>query len=323
MGTTLLESAVEFMSTSLRGARILIIDDDPVQCGHAARLVGDWGATAFAATTLADAIGLYRSASPDLVMLDVVMPHVDGYKLAQILKSEGRFVPIVLLTALDDLESKRRGLAAGADEFLTKPVKALELQIRLTSMLRIKRLAAELEAANAKLTAFASTDALTQVPNRRVLSERLAFEFVRAARYSLSLSCLLIDIDFFKKVNDTFGHPAGDKVLVEVAAALQRTVRVTDMVGRYGGEEFMVILPQTTGADARIAAERLRRAVATRPRKSAELPEVTISIGISSLEPPGASSVDELVTGADKALYRAKATGRNRVVLWDARGERT
>jgi diguanylate cyclase len=93
------------------------------------------------------------------------------------------------------------------------------------------------------------------------------------------------------------------------------------MIGRYGGEEFMVILPQTKGADARIAAERLRRAVATRPRESADVPEVTISVGIASLEPPGASSVEELVSGADKALYRAKATGRNRVVLWDGRGE--
>jgi two-component system cell cycle response regulator len=311
----------EWVETSLRDARILVIDDDPLQCRHFSQLVEGWAAVAFTATSLAEALRLYRTVMPDLVMLDVLMPHVDGYKLSQIFKREGRFVPIILLTGLDDLESKRRGLAAGADEFLTKPVNELELQIRVSSMLRIKRLADELEAANSKLRALAAVDALTQLPNRRVLSERLAFEFARAARYVQPLSCLMVDVDYFKKVNDTFGHPMGDKVLIEVAATLQKTIRVTDMVGRYGGEEFMVILPQTKGADARIAGERLRRAVATRPRESPDVPEVTISVGAAAMEQQAAASVDELVRQADQALYKAKETGRNRVVVWDGRNE--
>jgi two-component system cell cycle response regulator len=311
----------EWVETSLRDARILIIDDDPLQCRHFSRLVEGWAAVAYTASSLADALRLYRTVAPDLVMLDVLMPHVDGYKLSQIFKREKKFVPIILLTALEDLESKRRGLAAGADEFLTKPVNELELQIRVSSMLRIKRLADELEAANEKLSALAALDALTQLPNRRVLSERLAFEFTRATRYLQPLSCLMVDVDFFKKVNDTFGHPVGDKVLIEVGATLQRTIRVTDMVGRYGGEEFMVILPQTKGPDARIAGERLRRAVATRPRESPELPEVTISVGIAAMEQQTAASVDELMRQADVALYKAKERGRNRVVVWDGRNE--
>jgi two-component system, cell cycle response regulator len=309
------------VETSLRDARILIVDDDPLQCKHFSRLVAEWAAVAFTATSLAEALRLYRTVAPDLVMLDVLMPHVDGYKLSQIFKREGRFVPIILLTALDDLESKRRGLAAGADEFLTKPVNALELQIRATSMLRIKRLADELEAANAKLTALATIDSLTQLPNRRVLSDRLAFEFARAGRYVQPLSCLMVDVDYFKKVNDTFGHQIGDKVLTEVGATLQKTIRTTDLVGRYGGEEFMVILPQTRGVDARIAAERLRRAVATRPRASSDIPEVTVSIGIGSMEQPTAASVDDLVHRADQALYKAKEAGRNRVASWEGRNE--
>jgi two-component system, cell cycle response regulator len=311
----------EWVETSLRDARILVIDDDPLQCRHFSQLVEGWSAVAFTATSLAEALRLYRTVAPDLVMLDVLMPHVDGYKLSQIFKREGPFVPIILLTGLDDLESKRRGLAAGADEFLTKPVNEFELQIRVSSMLRIKRLADELEAANSKLKALAAVDALTQLPNRRVLSERLAFEFTRAARYFQPLSCLMVDVDYFKKVNDTYGHPIGDKVLIEVAATLQRTIRVTDMVGRYGGEEFMVILPQTKGADARIAGERLRRAVATRPRESADVPEVTISVGAAAMDKPPAASVDELVRQADQALYKAKEAGRNRVVVWDGRSE--
>jgi diguanylate cyclase (GGDEF)-like protein len=311
----------ELAETSLRGARILIVDDDPLQCKHFSRLVVEWAAVAFTATSLAEALRLYRTVMPDLVMLDVLMPHVDGYKLSQIFKREGRFVPIILLTALDDLESKRRGLAAGADEFLTKPVNGLELQIRATSMLRIKRLADELETANDKLRALATIDALTQLPNRRVLSERLAFEFARAARYVHPLSCLMVDVDHFKKVNDTFGHQVGDKVLCEVGAILQKTIRATDLVGRYGGEEFMVILPQTRGADARIAAERLRRAVATLPRESPDVPEVTVSIGVAAMEQQLASTVDELVHRADQALYKAKAAGRNRVASWEGRSD--
>jgi diguanylate cyclase (GGDEF)-like protein len=313
----------EWVETSLRDARILVVDDDPLQCKHSARLVHEWGAVAYTATSLADALRLYRSAAPDLIILDVIMPDVDGYKLSKIFKREGKFVPIILLTALDDLESKRRGLAAGADEFLTKPVNALELQIRASSMLRIKRLADELGMANEKLRALATVDGLTQVANRRVLSERLAFEFSRAARYRHPLSCVMIDVDHFKKVNDTFGHPTGDKVLIEVAETLRKTVRTTDLVGRYGGEEFMVILPQTPGIDGRIAAERLRRAVATRPRASAEVPEVTISLGVAAMEPRSPANVDELVRRADGALYKAKEGGRNRAILWEARDGRS
>jgi diguanylate cyclase (GGDEF)-like protein len=311
----------EWVEASLRGARILIIDDDPLQCKHFSRVVEDWAALAFTATSLSEALRLYRSVNPDLVMLDVLMPHVDGYKLSQIFKREGRFVPIILLTALEDLESKRRGLAAGADEFLTKPVNALELQIRVSSMLRIKRLADELATANARLHALATIDALTQLPNRRVLSERLAFEFARAKRYRHPLACLMLDVDHFKKVNDTFGHPVGDRVLVEVGATLMETVRTTDMAGRYGGEEFMVILPETRSADARIVGERLRRAVAGRSQTSAGLPEVTISIGVAAAEHEGLVTVEELLRQADQALYKAKDGGRNQVVIWGSRTE--
>jgi diguanylate cyclase (GGDEF)-like protein len=308
---------VEWMESSLRDARILIVDDDPLQCKHFAGMVEGWAAVAFTAKTLSEALRLYRAVNPDLVMLDVLMPHVDGYKLSQMFKREGKFVPIILLTALEDLESKRRGLAAGADEFLTKPVNALELQIRVSSMLRIKRLADELASANEKLHALATLDSLTRLPNRRVLGERLAFEFARATRYRHPLACLMVDVDHFKKVNDTYGHPAGDQVLVGVAQAMAGTVRITDMAGRYGGEEFMVILPETREGDARIVGERIRRAIATLPR-APDRPEVTASIGIATLEEHSVPSVEELVRRADQALYKAKEAGRNRVLAWSA-----
>jgi diguanylate cyclase (GGDEF)-like protein len=307
-------AAGEWLAASLRGARILIIDDDKAQCGHLARIVEEWQAIAFTAQTLSDALRHYKEGNPDLVMCDVLMPHVDGYKLAQMFKRDGRFVPIILLTALDDLDSKRRGLAAGADEFLTKPVNTLELQIRVSSMLRIKRLADELEAANARLKTLATIDPLTQLSNRRVLGERLNYEFARAARYRSQVACLMLDVDHFKKVNDVHGHLVGDKVLVEVGAGIATTIRSTDLGGRYGGEEFMVIAPETPAQQALVLAERLRQGIVQRIAQAPGLPRVTVSIGVSTSELK-LQSVEELVHRADQALYRAKQQGRDRVVL--------
>src|SRR3954469_4490140 len=162
------------MTALLKGARVLIIDDDRIQCEAVARIVKEWDAEVHTAQAFSDALRLHREIRPDIVLLDVMMPHVDGYKLAQIFKKDAAFTPVILLTALEDLDSKRRGLAAGADEFLIKPVNALELQIRMSSMIRIKRLADELEKANKELNALATVDALTQVANRRLLDQRLA-----------------------------------------------------------------------------------------------------------------------------------------------------
>jgi two-component system cell cycle response regulator len=304
----------EWLAASLRGARILIIDDDRAQCGHLSRIVQEWEAIAFPAQTLADALRLYKEGNPDLVMCDVLMPHVDGYKLAQMFKRDGRFVPIILLTALDDLDSKRRGLAAGADEFLTKPVNTLELQIRVSSMLRIKRLADELEKANARLQTLATTDPLTKLANRRMLGERLAYEFARARRYQSQVACLMIDVDHFKKVNDVHGHLVGDKVLVELGAGIAGAIRTTDLGGRYGGEEFMVIAPETPQRHAVILAERLRQTIVQRIAQTAGIPPVTLSIGVATTE-LNPQSVEELVGRADQALYKAKQDGRDRVVL--------
>ena len=313
-------SSGEWLTSSLQDARILIVDDEKAQCGHLARVVEEWGAIPIVAQTTADALQLYRDAAPDIVLLDVLMPKIDGYKLAKIFKSDGKYVPIILLTALEDLDSKRRGLAAGGDEFLSKPVNILELQIRVASMLRIRRLTHELEGVNVQLEdlnrqlqAFASVDVLTQLMNRRVLTERLDQEFARATRHRHPLACLMIDVDHFKLVNDTHGHPVGDRVLVQVAAAISATIRKTDVAGRYGGEEFLVVIPETAGIGAQVLAERIRHAVATRGRGS-DLPPVTVSIGIATTELGGPSAQD-LLRRADEALYEAKNGGRDRVAL--------
>jgi diguanylate cyclase (GGDEF)-like protein len=295
---------------------VLIVDDDPLQCSHLAQLVREWDAEPFTAQTLADALRLHKEARPDLVMLDVMMPHIDGYKLAQMFKRSAAFVPIILLTALEDIDSKRRGLSAGADEFLTKPVNGLELQIRMMSMLRIKRLADELEKVNKELAELATIDALTQVANRRAVEQRLVHEFQRARRYKHPFTVILVDIDHFKSVNDNFGHPMGDKVLIEVAAAIRQSTRSTDMVGRFGGEEFIVLAPETPGIAGRLVAERVRECISRRTSEKSDqgLPAVTASLGVASTELAVATET-ELVTRADQALYRAKHEGRNRVIV--------
>ena len=309
-------AASELVATSLRGARVLIVDDDPLQCSHLAQVMKEWDAEPFTAQSLADALRLHKEARPDLVLLDVMMPHVDGYKLAQMFKRTAMFVPIILLTALEDIDSKRRGLSAGADEFLIKPVNTLELQIRMSSMLRIKRLADELERVNKELAELATIDGLTQVANRRAVEQRLVHEFQRARRYKHPFTCMMIDIDHFKSVNDNYGHPVGDKVLVEVAAAIRQSTRNTDLVGRFGGEEFIVLAPETPMTSGELVADRIRRSIAARTASRAEkgMPAVTASLGVASTELAVATET-ELLARADQALYRAKHEGRNRVVV--------
>jgi diguanylate cyclase (GGDEF)-like protein len=304
------------VATSLRGARVLIVDDDALQCSHLAQVMKGWDAEPFTAQTLADALRLHKDARPDLVLLDVMMPHVDGYKLAQMFKRNATFVPIILLTALEDIDSKRRGLSAGADEFLTKPVNTLELQIRMSSMLRIKRLADELERVNRELAEAATVDPLTGVANRRAVEQRLTHEFQRARRYKHPFTCVLIDIDHFKMVNDNYGHPIGDKVLIEVAIAIRGAIRNTDMVARFGGEEFIVLAPETAPPAAGLVADRIRTAITERTAAKSDqgLPTVTASLGVASTDLAVATET-ELVLRADQALYRAKHEGRNRVVI--------
>src|SRR5262249_50574176 len=188
-------------------ARILIVDDDRAVCAALARMVSESGHEPLLASSWTDAVRLYREGRPDLVVLDVMMPTIDGYKLTGILRREsGAFVPIILLTALEDLDSKRRGMAAGADDFLTKPVTQLELQIRVASLLRIKQLTDQLAAANLRLAELAVTDPLTLLHNRRHVYFELEREFVRSRRYGHPLSLMMLDVDHFKQVNDTHGH---------------------------------------------------------------------------------------------------------------------
>src|SRR5688572_4840411 len=194
------------------------------------------------------------ASPPDLILLDVMMPRMDGFEVARRIKSDRTlpFIPIIMQTALDSTEHKVEGLDAGADDYITKPINFAELEARVKSMLRIKALQdaleereRELSEVNGRLLKMAQTDSLTGLDNRRYLEERLEEMFGHSRRLKEPLAVVLCDLDRFKSVNDTYGHQAGDAVLKQLARILKQEAREIDRVGRYGGEEFMLLLPGT------------------------------------------------------------------------------
>ncbi len=296
-------------------AEILIVDDDPDVRTFVRAVLESDGHRVTEATAGQDAIQRLRIRRPALVLLDVMMPAMDGFAVVQAIKREpGPFVPVILLTALDDPASRAKGINAGADEVLAKPVHPFELRLRCRAMLRIHHLTEELHSANRRLRALARTDELTGVRNRRGLRAALTREFRRAERYGGALTVMAFDVDRFKQVNDDFGHAVGDSALAAVAQAFKRGVREVDVVGRVGGEEFVVVAPETPAREALAVAERLRRAVGERVVATPHGGEVrvTVSCGLATLSDVHARSPEELLGYADAALYRAKALGRDR-----------
>jgi diguanylate cyclase (GGDEF)-like protein len=298
-------------------APVLIVDDDTDVRAFLRAVLESDGHNVIEARTGVEALEHLRHRRLGLVLLDVRMPGMDGFAVVQELKREpGPFLPVILLTGLDDPASRARGIAVGADEVLGKPVHPFELRLRVRAMLRIQQLAGELHVANRRLRQLARTDELTGVRNLRGLRAALRREFRRAQRYHGALSLLAFDVDRFKLVNDTHGHAVGDRVLQAVADALATSVRDVDVVGRSGGEEFLVIAPETPRREALVVAERLRGAVARRTVETEGAPvRVTISCGVATFGEVAAASAAELLQCADVALYRAKMAGRDRVEL--------
>ena len=264
---------------------------------------------------------------PDLILLDVMMPKMDGIEVVRRLKANPDlpFIPVIMQTALDSTENKVEGLDAGADDYITKPINFAELEARVNSLLRIKKLQTELNESknelsvlNDKLRKISLTDGLTGIENRRSLEDRLKDQWQHSVRLHEPMAVVMCDIDKFKSVNDNYGHQAGDAVLKEIARLLKDEAREIDRVGRYGGEEFLLILPGTVLDAAVTFAERLREKVEnhTFSYEGGTLRR-TISCGVASAPHPKVKDQEALVRGADDALYVAKETGRNRVVRFD------
>ncbi len=259
---------------------------------------------------------LQQENAPNLALLDWVIPGIDGIEVCRQVRELGRqpYVYIVLLTGKSTKDDVVKGLESGADDYLTKPFNPSELQVRLRAGARIVQLQEELISALDASRFEASHDPLTQLLNRGAIMDVIAKEMVRSGREGTSFSVVIGDIDFFKRVNDQYGHLAGDAVLRDVARRISNSARVYDSVGRYGGEEFILCLPGCGLDEAIEIAERLRTAIGGNPVSSPEgIFNVTISLGVASAEPGTTWTKQSLIRAADEALYRAKDRGRDRV----------
>lgn len=301
-----------------RKLRVLAAEDNPVFQTVLRSLLTKWGYDAILVRNGMEAWQELQSPDgPQMAILDWMMPGLDGLEVCRRVRSEIRepYIYIVLLTARTDAQDLVEGMEAGADDYLTKPFNAHQLRLRLLAGRRIIDLQEQLMATREALRVQATHDGLTTLLNRVAILEVLRKELSRAVREPQPVSVLMIDLDHFKQINDTYGHGAGDAVLCETARRMQGAVRAYDTVGRYGGEEFLVVLPGCGHSDAAAQAERVRQAVGGTPFPTGDhfLP-VTCSIGVSSRSDPAECDGDGLIRDADRALYRAKDAGRNRVV---------
>src|SRR4029077_16243905 len=255
-----------------------------------------------------------QTISWDLAILDRRLPDMDGVDLCQELKANPAFKSryVIMLTGEDEQDDKVQGLALGADDYITKPFQYPELLARIRAAKRIVDLQKELRETNKRLELLSITNGLTnpggpaKLYNPRHFQDELVRAFEESARYQRPLSLAIIDLDFFKKVNDTYGHAAGDEFLKTVAQMFQQSIRSTDLAARYGGEEFAVMMPETDTDDGIAFAEKIRSLVETTSIDTqAGSISVTVSVGVSTVPYPKIHSAKELIVSADKALYRA------------------
>ena len=292
--------------------RILIVDDSPTSIQI---LAEELKATYYITIANSGAAALKIANSntpPDLILLDVIMPEMDGYEVCRQLKAGDatKNIPIIFVTAKNEAADEEYGLNLGAVDYITKPFHLAIIRARVKNHLSLKQKTDLLES-------LAQLDGLTDIPNRRRLEITLVTEWRRACRSQTPISIVMLDIDHFKVYNDHYGHGAGDVCLKAVVQALRSMLsRPADMIARYGGEEFAVVLPGTDFVGANAVAENFRQAVyfLSLPHEhSSVLDQVTISVGFASISVPTDDSYADLLAAADKMLYQAKNTGRNRV----------
>ena len=321
----LLERAIGWFEEKLRSQeqevalKILVAEDNPVT-----RKLLQAGLARAGYEVVACADGsqawelLSRDDAPSLVILDWMMPGMDGVTICREIRKIERkqYTYIILLTGKTGKEDVIEGLEAGADDYIFKPFDAHELRVRVRAGSRIVSLQQDLMSALAASQFQASHDPLTGLWNRKAIMERLNVELARAGRENTTLGVIIADLDHFKRINDSYGHLAGDAVLREVAGRLVATVRPYDTVGRYGGEEFLIVLPSRDPESPTAVAERLRESLTEAPLRTSEgVFDVTMSLGVVSVQGTTVWDADSVVRGADEALYRAKALGRNRVQI--------
>jgi len=299
---------------------VLVAEDNPVFQAMLRSMLTKWG---YDVTLARDGNEAWRLLQPEgaprLAILDWMMPGIDGVEVCRRVRAASRepYQYILLLTGRTNSDDLVEGMEAGADDYITKPFKAHELRVRLRAGRRILDLQEELLSAREALRDQATHDGLTGLLNRTSIVETLRIEAERAGRERRPLALIMVDLDHFKRINDTHGHLAGDDVLREAARRMKRACRSYDAIGRYGGEEFLAVLPGSDRAASQAQAERLRMALASEPFAAAGASlSVTCSIGVAWREYPQPCHTEAFVREADEALYAAKDQGRNRVVAY-------
>jgi diguanylate cyclase (GGDEF)-like protein len=298
---------------------VLVIDDSKLLRNNLVRILSDTGflGQIYEAEDGGQGLQYLRTQKIDLVLTDLAMPNTDGFSFLEIKEKDPqlRNIPVIIITGSVEIETKVQGFESGAVDYITKPFEPAELIGRVKAQLKIKSLQDELREANQRLEILSTVDELTQVYNRRHFITLFDKEFKRAQRYQLSLCCMMGDIDYFKKVNDQYGHVAGDQVLASVAQTLKSALREVDILGRYGGEEMIFLLPETDQKRGLEVAERIRQGVEATPVPIGPEKEVkiTLSLGVVAFPNAEINGIDDFIRRADEALYRAKEKGRNRV----------
>lgn len=297
--------------------KALVADDNPGFRTVLERMLRKWGYEVVPASNGLEALAALQAPDPPrLAILDWMMPGLDGVEVCRRVRENNQepYIYILLLTAKDTAEELVEGMEAGADDYLRKPVDSHELRVRVRAGRRILDLQEEVVQGREALRHLATCDPLTSLWNRNAMFDILNRELKRAKRESGSISLIMADLDHFKQINDTLGHGAGDAVLQEAARRITACVRPYDSVCRYGGEEFLMVLPGCDLTDANLRAEQIRAAIAASPFR---IPEgnvnLTCSLGVAASSGPAGFDASLLAHEADEALYTAKHNGRNRV----------
>jgi len=291
---------------------VLIVDDDLSVRNTIHEYIANAGFSALAASSAEEALELISKNDFAVVITDIRLPGLGGLELTKVIKKKNG-ADVIVVTGYSDDYSYEEAINIGASDFVIKPVRLEELLLRLKRVLKERQLSTERTRMMQKLQKLATTDGLTKLYNSRSFYTQLELEVDRYNRYKHPLSLLLLDIDNFKEFNDTFGHLEGDKVLVRFSQIIKSCLRINDSAYRYGGEEFTVILPETTGDEAKTVAQRIRSTLEAEkfkpiPDKNAK---ITISIGVTQYFPK--EELSAFIRRADKAMYLSKKNGRNRV----------
>lgn len=299
--------------------KILVIDDQPANLEVLVSFLKDHKFTVRIAETGTWALQVLESYEPDIIILDVMMPEMDGFETCRKIKANEntKEIPVIFMTALTNVNDKVEGFAAGGVDYITKPFQHVEVLARINAHIALRKQKIQLTQQAELLKMISITDDLTGLFNRRHMNTILEREFGRSLRYGTDLSCLLVDLDHFKVLNDTYGHSFGDVVLRVFSQGLARSIRGTDSAFRYGGEEFLILLPQTDINGAIRIAEHIKKRTENEVFESGNITaKVTLSGGISSFHQNKPRSSIEMITFADTALYASKKAGRNRMSVY-------